>query len=73
MNLKAIPNYEGLYSLDLNNNEVYGHKNKKYLKKQINCDGYYRIELSKNSKRKKFFLHRLIYEAHYESIPKKCI
>ena len=26
MNLKEIPDYEGLYSFDLNNNQVYGHK-----------------------------------------------
>ena len=31
MNLKEIPDYEGLYSFDLNNNQVYGHK-RKYMK-----------------------------------------
>ena len=71
MNLKAIPNYEGLYSLDLNNNEVYSHYRKKYKKKLIHKDGYYEFELSKNSKRKKFKLHRLVYEAHYGIIPEK--
>ena len=28
MNLVPIKDYEGLYSIDLNNNEVYGHKRK---------------------------------------------
>jgi len=74
MNLKEIPNYEHLYSLDLNNNEVYGHKHKKYLKKGINNKGYYEFELSKNNKQKLFRLHRLVYEAHYGTIPEKmCI
>ena len=69
MNLVPLKDYEGLYSFDLNNNEVYGHKHKKYLKKQIHKQGYYYIELRKNSKRKIFFLHRLIYEAHNGTIP----
>ena len=30
MNLVPIKDYEGLYSFDLNNNQVYGHKIKKY-------------------------------------------
>ena len=71
MNLKAITNYEGLYSLDLNNNEVYGHTYKKYLKKIINYYGYYDIKLCKNGKEKNFKLHRLIFEAHYGTIPEK--
>ena len=71
MNLKEIKDYEGLYSFDLNNNEVYTHKYKRYLKKSLHYKGYYEIELSKNSKRKIFKFHRLVYQAHYGSIPDK--
>ena len=69
MNLKTIKDYEGLYSLDLNNNEVYGHYRKHYLKKRIKKLCYYEIKLSKNNKPKIFQLHRLVYEAHYGNIP----
>ena len=62
MNLKQIPNYEN-YSLDLNNNEIYSHTKKKYIRPYLE-NKYYRIRLCKNSKIKKFMLHRLIYEQH---------
>ena len=43
MNLKEIKDYEGLYSFDLNNNQVYGHKIKKIFKTQhLDKDGYYK-------------------------------
>ena len=73
MNLVPIKDYEGLYSLDLNNNEVYGHKHKKYKEKRIHYDGYYEFNLCKNGKTKKFKLHRLIYQAHFGTIPEKMI
>ena len=73
MNLVPIKDYEN-YSFDLNNNQVYGHKHKKYLKSDLDKDGYYRIILSKNNKPKTFQFHRLIYEAHFGTIPEKmCI
>ena len=71
MNLKPIPNYEGLYSLDLNNNQVFGHKKKKYLKPTTNDKRYYEMKLYKNNKGKIFKLHRLIYETYNGSIPDK--
>jgi len=74
MNLKEIKDYEGLYSFDLNNNQVYTHKYKRYLKPHLNKCGYYHIALYKNSKLKGFKFHRLIYEAHFGTIPEKmCI
>jgi len=71
MNLKEIKNYENLYSFDLNTNEVYGHKHKKYKKPYLHKNGYYQIQLYKNSKPKIFKLHRLIYQAHFGTIPDK--
>jgi len=73
MNLKEIKDYEGLYSIDLNNNQVYGHKHKKYLKPKLH-KGYYYIRLCKNSKLKEFLFHRLVYEVYNGTIPEKmCI
>ena len=69
MNLVPIKDYEDLYSLDLNTNQVYNTKYKRYLKKSLNKDGYYKIDFYKNSKRKTFKLHRLVYEAHNGTIP----
>ena len=51
MNLVPIKDYED-YSFDLNNNQVYGHKRKKYWKPHLNKQGYYHIALYKNSKLK---------------------
>jgi hypothetical protein len=69
MNLVPIKDYEGLYSFDLNTNQVCGHKNKKYKKPYLNKYGYYQIQLCKNSKTKQFKFHRLIYEAYNGEIP----
>lgn len=70
MNLKEIKNYEGLYSFDLNTNQVFSHIRKKYLKPIVNEYGYYRIVFTK-PKRKFFTYHRIIYEAYYGTIPEK--
>jgi len=69
MNLVTIKDYEDLYSFDLNTNLVWGHKHKKYLKRQLNKDGYYQIILSKNNKLKGFQFHRLVYEYNIGEIP----
>lgn len=68
MDLKPIKDYEGLYSLDLNTNQVYSYKYNKYLKPILNR-GYYQIRLNKNYKQKLFHLHRLVYETYYGTIP----
>ena len=69
MNLVTIKDYEDLYSFDLNTNLVWGHKHKKYLKRQLNKDGYYQIILCKNNKVKTFQFHRLVYEYNIGEIP----
>jgi len=71
MNLVPIKDYEHLYSLDLNTNQVYGHKSKKYIKPFLDKDEYFTINISKNCKKKTFKLHRLVYQAHYGTIPDK--
>ena len=70
MNLVPIKDYEGLYSFDLNNNQVYSYYKKKYLKPVPNKDGYYQIGLyKKNTKKKYFRLHKLVYEYNIGEIP----
>ena len=68
MNLKEIKNYEGLYSFDLNSNQVWGHKHKKYLKPSLQKNKYV-IILCKNCKRTKVSLEKLIYEVYNGEIP----
>ena len=59
MNLVDIKDYEGLYSFDLNTNQVWSHRYKKYLKPDLqDISGRMQQQLSKNGKQKKFKLHR---------------
>tara|TARA_R110000851_G_scaffold134642_2_gene269956 strand:- start:1467 stop:1961 length:495 start_codon:yes stop_codon:yes gene_type:complete len=64
MDLIPIKDYEGLYSLDKNTNQIYNTKYNRYLKANLGNDGYYKLVLSKNNKQKTFRLHRLIYQAY---------
>ena len=67
---KDIPNYEGIYQAS-NLGRVksfYGLK-EKILKPSINHRGYYQVALCKNSIRKFYYVHRLVYEAFNGSIP----
>ena len=73
MNLKAIEGYENLYSFDLNNNQVYSHISKKYIKPFLN-NGYIVVRLYKNAKQKKIYFHRLVYELYHGTLPENmCI
>ena len=73
MNLKPIKDYPN-YSFDLNSNQVYNTKYKRYLKLTLGKNGYYCIGLYKNNKQKVFRFHRLVYEAYYGEIPENlCI
>jgi len=69
MNLVPIKNYQN-YSFDLNSNQVYNTKYKRYLKISSNNNGYYKIRLRENSKDKTFLFHRLVYEIYKGEIPK---
>lgn len=68
MNLKKIKDYPN-YSLDLDNNMIYSHYSNKYLKPILNKDGYIRITLCKNGKKKDFQYHRIVYEVYNGEIP----
>ena len=73
---KDIPNYEG-YKISnlgrvksLERIDARGNKRKeKILKPSIDRKGYYRVALCKNSKVKKYYVHRLVYEAFNGQIP----
>jgi len=60
-NLVDIPEYDN-YKFDLDLLQVYNIKTNKYLKNHL-CKSthYYRICLSKNSKKKSFGIHQLVY------------
>ena len=78
---KDIPEYEGLYqasnlgrvkSLERfrkGKNDSLASVKEKILKPSINHRGYYQVALCKNSIRKFYYVHRLVYEAFNGSIP----
>ena len=78
---RDIPKYEGLYqasnlgrirSADRYVNNPHSTKSfrkGKILKPNITCNGYYQICLFKNSKVKKYYVHRLVWIAFNGSIP----
>ena len=68
MDLVEIKDYEGLYSLDKNTNQVYNTKYNRYIKPLLDKYGYHIIRFYKNSKETKFKLHRLIYQIYYPDI-----
>lgn len=70
---KDIPNYEGLFQVSnqgriksLKRTVIRGYKSQlktvpeKIRTLSIDKDGYYRLSLSKNNKRKNYFVHRLV-------------
>jgi len=58
-----IDDYEGIYKFNKNLNQVININTGKYIKNTI-CNEYYRVEIYKNGKKKRFQLHRLVYKAH---------
>lgn len=57
--IKDIPGYEGLYSVDENGN-IYSLRNHIILKPNKNWKGYLQYSLCKNGKRQLFLGHRLV-------------
>lgn len=59
---KSIPGYEGRYSVD-NKGSVFSNYLNGLMKLNHHSCGYLKISLNKGSKRKSFFVHRLVAEA----------
>jgi len=57
--MKFIPGYEELYSAT-EDGRIYSHYYKRYLKPEIDMNGYYRVVLNKDKKPKHYSVHRLI-------------
>ena len=56
---KAVPGFDGLYSVD-STGRVYSHRKKKLMKPDIHRFGYMRVELIKNGIHKSTGVHRLV-------------
>jgi len=67
MDLIPIKDYPN-YSLDKNTNQIYSHYKNRYLKPNLNINGYYELKLCENNKNKNLKLHRLIYQAYNPDI-----
>ena len=61
--MRDVVGYEGLYAVT-SCGKVWSYKNKEFLKRRVNNDGYLRVALSKNGKVKQFLVHRLLAEAY---------
>lgn len=61
--MKDIRGYEGLYAIT-SCGRVYSYKRKVFLKPADNGDGYLKIGLCKDRKRKWYYIHRLVAEAY---------
>lgn len=58
-----IPDYEGIYSIDVNGN-VFSHISGKILKPHANHRGYLMVDLYKDGKTKKGIIHRLVAKTY---------
>lgn len=69
-----IVGYEGLYSIDRNGN-VYSHRKNKYLKWNIDRNGYARVPLYDDNGNKKYKqIHRLVAQAFLKNVNNyKCV
>ena len=56
------------YKIDLSSNTIYNSRNKPLSPNKLK-DGHLQIRLYKNGKVKRYYLHRIIYEAHFGKIP----
>lgn len=72
MKWKSIPGFEGLYEASDSGQirSLYrGVRNEKILKQVVNKDGYCRVELYKDGKRKYLLVHRAVWESFNGSVP----
>lgn len=63
---KDVNGYEGLYKVS-NTGKVLGVKRNKILKPNFDKDGYLKLSLFKNCKRKDYRIHRLVADAFLEN------
>lgn len=61
--MKDVKDYEGLYGIT-SCGKVYSYKSKKFLKPISNGKGYLGVNLYKNGKKRRFYIHRLVAEAY---------
>ena len=61
--MKDIVGYEGLYAVT-SCGKVWSYKSKKFLKPQVEKNGYLRVGLHKDGQKKVYFIHRLVAEAY---------
>ena len=66
---KDIPNYEGYQISNLGRVKSFYRLKEKILKPSIGHKGYYRVCLHKNSIGKRYYVHRLVWEAFNGQIP----
>lgn len=65
--MKDVVGYEGLYAVT-SCGKVWSYKRKKFLKPSDNGNGYLFVVLSKDNKRKQYYVHRLVAEAYLPNI-----
>lgn len=61
--MKDIKGYEGLYAIT-EDGRVWGYKRKHFLSLIPDKDGYLKVGLSKDNKKKSYFIHRLVAETY---------
>lgn len=61
--MKDIKGYEGLYAIT-SCGRVWSYRRKRFLTPFNNGNGYLKVNLHKDGKRKSFYLHRLVAEAY---------
>ena len=66
MVIRDIPGYEGLYSIT-DDGQVYSIKRKIYMKQQADKDGYLCVNLRKDGRYRRFFIHRLVALTYVEN------
>lgn len=65
--MKDVVGYEGLYAVT-SCGKVWSYKSKRFLKPSDNGNGYLFVVLSKDNKRKQYYVHRLVAEAYLPNI-----